>query len=200
MKPRKYPECSACIAESDGRYEWQGYPLCAGCHPAPETPWKPLQVPDAVRLREAILQKAELVRPAVEALLGIPYNDLGPPRLTHGWEAFDREVARQDRLVAAGLQRRGRSTQGGSCTLAWDRFSSGRFGWCGNNCGIPGGTWPSPDDYDKAWQAGRQPSWSRGSYPRGSARADRSPAASGGSLRSFEIIDDDLEFILNDLI
>lgn len=190
FRPRPAVECSACLSPSDGRYEWQGYPLCAGCHPEPEAPWKPLQVPDAVRLREAILRKAELVRPAVEELLGIPYRDLGPPRLTHGWEAFDREVARQDRLVAAGLLRRGRSTSGESATLAWDRFSDGRFGWRGNNCGIPGGTWPSPDDYEKAWAAGRQPeAWRRAPWRR---RRDDDPFA--------EILGDDYEAILNDLI
>jgi len=184
-------ECSACLSPSDGRYEWTGvltpearaprdlspaasgeslrsgetlrsYPLCRDCHPVPEAPWKPLKARDAADLRKRIAQKAELVRPAVEELLGIPYADLGPPRRVEGWDGYDREIARQDRLVEAGLLRRGRSTLGEPATLGWGRFSDGRFGWYGNNCGIPGGTWPSPDDYEKAWEASRQPvAWRR---------------------------------------
>lgn len=36
----------------------------------------------------------------------LPESDLGPPRIVHGWDAYEAEVARQNRLKDAGLLRR----------------------------------------------------------------------------------------------
>lgn len=88
-------------------------------------------------------------------ILGIPFRDLGAARLVQGWKALDAECARQRRLVEVKLLRRGLGKPYGSGPLAWTRFSDGRFGWCGNNLGIPGGLWPEAEDYEHAWEAGQ---------------------------------------------
>lgn len=91
-------------------------------------------------------------------LLGVPYQDLGPPRRACSWDALDVEIARQRRLVAVRLMRsgwpRGDLAYLGTTTYAWSRFADGRWGWHGWNAGIPGGTWEHPDDYERAWAAG----------------------------------------------
>jgi len=102
-----------------------------------------------------------------KTLLGTPYSDLGPPRKVSSLDAMDEEIARQRRLQAAGLLRRGYSEKGRLVTLGWQQFTSGKFAWHGfDNHGIAiwggqttgavGGYWPSAGDYVRAWKAGQK--------------------------------------------
>lgn len=195
-------ECIACL-EPAGRKCFRGLPVCKLCDYDGRAPKSELDSYEA-ELRQRAARKAELSPaarlkswPAETCPIagGVPYALLGPPRRVGGSCGWDEEIARQNRLLEAGLLRRGWYRDGSGrvrpVTLGWEQYHGGRFAWHGYDSygialysGAPtgqvGGSWPSPDDYLRAWEAGQDDSFPGGLDPRGSRHSrDRSPAASG---------------------